>query len=152
MDRAALVITGLTQLVPGLLAFLGALGWFALRSRNQAKPRPSLWWGALAGLAALAVPSVMAQLSVYISLKASGSASRLPLLLTTLPGAALWLLLSLGVTLACVFQRQDPLRRSVASAVLAGALLREVLLVVFSVLALLLFSRFSPALLGSGLF
>ncbi|WP_293911989.1 hypothetical protein [Deinococcus sp.] len=140
MDSRFIIIANLNQLVPGLLAFLGALGWFALRARGQPELRPNLWWGALAGLAALAVPSVMAQVGTYVGLSGARSSSRLPLMLTSLPSAVIWLLLSLSVLLICVFQRKDPLRRSVAAAVLAGVLVREVLLVVFSVLALLFFS------------
>ena len=139
MNGLSVLWSNLSQLLPGLLAFGGALLWFVQRAQVPPHlPRPSRWWGALAGLAVLAVPSVMGHVIQFVGLGLSNRQNLSFLVLTTLPTAAVWLAVSAVIVLACLTQREEPLQRSVASAMLFGWVLRELILLLLLGVALLL--------------
>ncbi|WP_425145773.1 hypothetical protein [Deinococcus sp.] len=129
----------LLQLVPALVGALAAALWFMLRPGSTR--REGRWWGLLAGLALLAVPSVSgALLTVFTLSRVRAEGAGGVIVFSLLPAALP--LLGLGVVIACFFQREDLLRQRFAAAILVGYLARElsyVLLIAASLLLALVF-------------
>ena len=112
----------LLQGIPALLGVLAAVLAFVLR------PGASRWWGGLAALALLALPSITGLLLTVFSLARQHSDNAEVVSFSVwslLLPAVLPLLLGGAAVLICFFQRHDPLRRRVAGAVLVGYLTRE---------------------------
>lgn len=142
MSIAALAITLATQFVPALIGVLTAFGWFVVRGSRPdlQESKFSHWWGGLAAVALLALPSVGAGLLTVFGLLRVGSVTQhLPILLfNSLLPQFIPLAFGLTIVLFCFFQREEPFRRHFAASVLVGFLARELVYVTFALLYLIL--------------
>jgi hypothetical protein len=135
----ALLAPLLTQGIPAVLGVLAAALWFVFRRGENPVSR---WWGGLAGLSLLALPSVGGAGLTVFSVSRLHSEGANAALLTSLLPQVLPLIFGFTVVLLCFFQRSELLRRRFAGAVLIGYLTRELgylLLLALGLLFTLLF-------------